>query len=127
MFKAIVMIKRKPGTTHEDFVRYYEDFHSVLGAGKVPNLKKYIRHHIEPYGDGTYTLEAEAPYDVITEIWFDDEADFLQGMVHLSEPSTVAEIAEDELKFMDRGSIRFYTMKNYETDLSTGKSIGQVD
>ncbi|MGE4429701.1 MAG: EthD domain-containing protein [Sphingobium sp.] len=127
MFKAIVMIKRKPGTSHEDFVKYYEEFHSVLGASKVPNLKKYIRHHIEPYGDGTYTLETDAPYDVITEIWFDDEEDFNQGMAYLSDPAAAAEIAQDELKFMDRASIRFYTMKNYETDLATGKSVGQVD
>lgn len=126
MFKIIVMIKRKPGTSHADFIKYYEEFHSVLGARALPKITRYIRHYIEPFGTDTYKLETDAPYDVITEIWFATEADFQQGMADLSEPSTAAKLAEDERKFMDPDSIRFYTIQNYETDLSTGKSIGQV-
>jgi ATP-dependent RNA helicase HelY len=55
--------------------------------------------------------------DVLTELWFDDEADFLQGMAYLSDPETAAIIQADEEKLFDRSSIRFMVMEDHETVL----------
>ena len=115
MFKAIVMIKRKPGMSMEEFIDYYEARHAPLGASKVPNMKRYVRHFIRPYGNAVYGQDAEPPYDVLTEIWFDDEADFARGMAMLTEPETAAIIGADEEKLFDKSSIRFMIMEDHET------------
>jgi uncharacterized protein (TIGR02118 family) len=122
MFKVMVMIKRKPGMSMEDFIAYYENHHAPLGASKVPNLKRYVRHFIRPYGNEVYGADAEPPYDVLTEIWFDDEADFERGMAYLTEPGTAAIIGADEENLFDKASIRFMLMDDHETDLDSART-----
>jgi uncharacterized protein (TIGR02118 family) len=117
MFKVMVMIKRKPGMSMDEFIQYYETKHAPLGASKVPNLKRYVRHFIRPYGNAVYGADATPAYDVLTEIWFDDEADFQRGMAYLTEPETAAIIGADEEKLFDRASIRFMIMEDHETAL----------
>jgi len=114
------MIKRKPGTSMEELIRHYESSHAPLAVKSVPNLKKYVRHFIRPYGNDVYELEQELPYDVVTEIWFDDREDFELGMAYLTEPETAARIAEDEERLFDRSSIRFVTVEDHESDLGKG-------
>lgn len=117
VFKAIAMIKRKKGTTMEQFMDYYENYHAPLAMKYVPNLKRYVRHYIRPYGNNVYE-KVEAPYDVITELWFDDREDFEKGMAYLSDEKTAAIIAEDEEKAFDRSSIIFMTMEDRETEIN---------
>jgi uncharacterized protein (TIGR02118 family) len=119
VFKVMVMIKRKPGMTMEDFIAYYENNHAPLGASKVPNLKRYVRHFIRPYGNEIYSADSESSYDVLTEIWFDDKADFERGMAYLTEPETAAIIGADEENLFDKASIRFMLMEDHETDLDS--------
>ena len=118
MFKVMVMIKRRRGMSMDEFIHYYENNHAPLGASKVPNLKRYVRHFIRPYGNEIYSKDAESPYDVLTEIWFDDEADFKRGMDYLSDPETAAIIGADEEKLFERSSIRFMIMEDHETKLT---------
>lgn len=120
MFKAFAMIKRKRGTTMEQLIAHYESSHAPLAVKSVPNLKKYVRHFIRPYGNDVYELDQELPYDVITEIWFDDREDFEKGMAYLIEPATAAAIAEDEERLFDRSSIRFVTVEDRESELGKG-------
>jgi uncharacterized protein (TIGR02118 family) len=119
VFKVMVMIKRKPGMKMEDFIAYYENNHAPLGASKVPNLKRYVRHFIRPYGNEIYSADSESSYDVLTEIWFDDKADFERGMAYLTEPETAAIIGADEENLFDKSSIRFMLMEDHETDLDS--------
>ncbi|MEQ8661552.1 MAG: EthD domain-containing protein [Gammaproteobacteria bacterium] len=117
MFKVMILIKRKPGMSMEEFIDYYETRHAPLGASKVPNLKRYVRHFVRPYGNAVYQADSDAPCDVLTELWFDDEADFERGMAYLTEPETAAIIAADEEQLFDRASIRFMIMEDHETEL----------
>jgi uncharacterized protein (TIGR02118 family) len=113
----MVFIKRKPGMSMEDFVSYYENNHAPLGARIVGNLKKYTRNYITPYGNDVYAKADELPYDVVTEIWFEDRAEFERGMANLTEPRAAATIAEDEENLFDRSSIRFVIADEWETRL----------
>ena len=117
MFKVMVMIKRKRGMSMQDFINYYETRHAPLGASKVPNLKRYVRHFIRPYGNDVYSADSEPPYDVLTEIWFDDEADFQRGMAYLTDPETAAIVGADEEQLFEKSSIRFMIMEDHETAL----------
>ena len=118
MYKVMVMIKRKRGMSMDEFIDYYESRHAPLGVAKVPNLKRYVRHFIRPYGNAIYGADVDPTYDVLTELWFDDEADFKRGMDYLSDPQTAAIIAEDEEQLFERSSIRFMIMEDHETDLN---------
>ena len=101
-----------------DFINYYETKHAPLGYSKVPNLKRYVRHFIRPYGNDVYAADAEPDYDVLTEIWFDDEADFKRGMDYLTDPETAAIIGADEENLFERESIRFMLMEDHETEIT---------
>ncbi|MGD9602913.1 MAG: EthD domain-containing protein [Gammaproteobacteria bacterium] len=115
MFKVMILIRRKPGMSMEEFIRYYETSHAPLGASKVPNMKRYVRHFLRPYGNAVYGTDPASQYDVVTELWFDDEADFQRGMAYLTEPETARIIGEDEEKLFDKSSIRFYVVEEHET------------
>ena len=117
MFKVMILIKRKPGMSKKDFIAYYENNHAPLGSSKVHNMKRYVRHFIRPYGNEVYGKDAEPPYDVLTELWFDDEADFERGMALLTEPETARIIGEDEENLFDKSTIRFMVMEDHETDM----------
>jgi uncharacterized protein (TIGR02118 family) len=116
MYKAYAMIKRKPGTTLEEMIEYYEANHVPLAIKSVPGLRKYVRHYLRTWGNDTYRSDKEPPFDVATEIWFDDREAFDVGMAHLLAPETAAVIAEDEEKVFDRSSILFVTIEDRETD-----------
>lgn len=116
MFKAFVLLKRKDGMSVEDFRSYYETTHAKLGKDMLPNAKKYVRHYLNPVVDEGGDL----PYDVITEIWFDDRADFDAGMANISKPENARIIGEDEENLFDRSAIRFVTVEDAETELNHG-------
>ncbi len=117
MFKAFVLLKRKSGMSVEDFRSYYESTHAPLGQRVLPNARKYVRHYLNPFGDDG---PDDLPYDVITEIWFDDRAGFEEAMAHISDPETARIIGEDEENLFDRSAIRFVTVEDAETELGKG-------
>ena len=114
MFKAVVFIKRKEGMSMDDFIHYYETKHALLAPKLLPNLKRYVRHYITPCGNGPH---AGNPFDVFTEIWFDNESEFNKAMASAAEPQNAAMIAEIEEHLFDRSSIRMMTMIDYESAL----------
>jgi len=115
MFKAMVLIKRKPGTTLEQMIDYYEDHHIPLALKTVPGLRKNVRHYMRTWKNDTYRSDDEPPFDVATEVWFDDRAAFDNAMAHLTAPEAAKVIAEDEEKVFDRSSILFVTLEDHET------------
>jgi uncharacterized protein (TIGR02118 family) len=119
MFKVMIFIKRKTGLSDASFVDHYESTHAPLGLSKVPNIKRYIRHYLHSYGNDTYGQDSGFPYDVVTELGFDDRADFERGMAYLTDPATAAIIAEDEEKLFERSSIRFMIVEDRESDIKS--------
>ena len=117
MFKVVVLIKRRSGMSMEDFMEYYETQHAPLAVSRVPNFKRYVRHYIRPYGEDIYSGNPEAPYDVLTEIWFDDATDFARGMAYLEDPETAAIIGADEEMLFEKKSINFMLMEDRESSL----------
>ena len=102
VFKIMILIKRRAGLSMDAFIDYYENRHAPLGLRAVPNMKGYTRRYLTPLGGGE-----ELPYDVATEIAFDDEADFGRAMEYLNEPATRAEVDADEERLFDRSTITF--------------------
>jgi hypothetical protein len=116
MIKIVILIKKKPGMSREDFINHYETSHSVMGKRMLGHLwSKYIRNY--PKGLVEYQPEAismDGTYDAITEIWLKDE-DALAEMTRLiNVPENNRIILEDEEKFQDRQHTRLFVVDEVE-------------
>jgi len=100
MIKSMLLVKRKPGLSREDFIRYYEEVHAPLGL-KYFHFKRYERNYvITPPG------AKELDFDCIVEFWFDNMQELHAVTDALGGYTTeIGRIfLDDEEKFMDRGS-----------------------
>jgi uncharacterized protein (TIGR02118 family) len=72
--KAIVLAKRKPGLSVEEFQAYWRDTHAPL-VPKTPGLRRYVQCHLVPemYANG------EPAYDGVAELTWPDLASFEAG------------------------------------------------
>jgi uncharacterized protein (TIGR02118 family) len=67
MIKSITLIKRKPGLSREEFIKYYEEVHVPLSLKHFPTFRRYVRNYVvAPFGT------EEPDFDCIMEVWFDD-------------------------------------------------------
>jgi uncharacterized protein (TIGR02118 family) len=66
MFKAIILLSRREGSSHEAFCEWWLDRHAPL-ARRLPGVRRLVFDVVE--GEA-------APFDGISELWFDDLAAF---------------------------------------------------
>jgi len=65
--KAIILLIRKQGTTHEDFVAWWLKRHAPL-ARQLPGLRRALFNVVSTPGEGDP--------DGVSELWFDSVDDF---------------------------------------------------
>jgi hypothetical protein len=117
MVKAIVFLKKKDGISREEFIDYYENHHRHLVRRLLTPIGEYRRTY--PVYDELHGADGETPtddhpgFDVITEIWFESEAAWDEFLEIISRPEVAAEIAEDELNFLDRSANRLLRVDEY--------------
>ena len=92
MVKMITLLKRKPGTSREEFSGYWLHPHGDIIMRTVPGIKKYIQNPAIIREDREYV------YDGVAEGWFDD-MDVLRKALKVLQGDI---IKEDEEKFLDR-------------------------
>jgi uncharacterized protein (TIGR02118 family) len=114
-YKVLLFMKRRAGMTVEAFRDYYENHHAPLCAKYAANLKRYIRRYIDALPHPETGTPGEPPFDVITELWFDDEAMFKSTLAYITTTIMPAEIVEDEKKLFDRTSFRIATVVERES------------
>lgn len=116
VYKILLLMKRKPGMSMEAFRDYYENHHVPLAmrhGGGVP-LYKYVRRYVTPQPHGEFGDLGELAYDVITELWFDNEAVFEGTLKYLSSTVMPDAVVEDEKNLFDRPSMRIATVVECE-------------
>ncbi len=96
MIKVMVMIKRKPGISHEEFCKHYEEVHVPLALKLLPTIKKYVRNHVV-----TFPGTEELGFDCITEFWYDD-MEGVQASLDTLNSDAGQVIHNDEATFMDK-------------------------
>lgn len=106
--KVIAMLARRPGLSETDFVRYYEERHAPLILSIAPQIRDYRRNYLRR--EGAIIAEgARLPeFDVVTELWFEDEAAFAAAMAAFTDPVNAARIARDEENVFDRSRTMFF-------------------
>lgn len=108
MFKYIIMLKRKTGLSDEAFGRHYEEVHAPLGLSLLPTARRYSRKYVRSRGS-KFSPVVDDAFDVITEVWFDDQQAWEQAMSSISKEDA-ALLTEDEFKIFDREATRYYVL-----------------
>lgn len=116
-YKILLFMKRRPGMTMEAFRDYYENNHAPLCARYSSGVSRYLRRFLVPHPNPETGESGELPYDVITELWFDDEKLFRGTVHHLSTSIMADEIVADEKQLFDRPKLRMATVIECESDL----------
>jgi uncharacterized protein (TIGR02118 family) len=121
MIKLMVLAKRKPGLTMEEFREHYETRHAPLARRLLPYMqgyvRNYVRHDVSHSPEGLEGSGTGPDFDVATEITIASQEDYERLMARLAEPEVQRAIAEDEERFVDRGATKMFFV---ETETSPG-------
>jgi uncharacterized protein (TIGR02118 family) len=116
-WKILLFMKRRPGMSVEAFRDYYENHHVPLALKYSAAVTRYMRRYLEPHPNPDSGDSGEMPYDVVTELWFDDEATWRGTVAYLETTVMSDEIVEDEKNLFDRPTMRMATVVECETDM----------
>ena len=112
MFKLLAFLAKREGIEMQAFIDYYENKHVPLICSLAPNPIVYKRRYLRE----KLTNEGGAiDFDVVTELGFDDRADYLAWMAKLSAPGARERVSADEARFLDRSRTRAYVVEEYVT------------
>jgi hypothetical protein len=117
-FKILFFMKRRPGMTFEAFQDYYENHHAPLCEKYSSGVSRYMRRFLTPHPNPETGATEEFQFDVITELWFDDEAIFRGTAEYLSTSLMPDEVVEDEKRLFDRAMTRMATVVERESALT---------
>lgn len=106
MIKFIYCVRRHPSLTREAFAKYWLEKHGPLVRkyAKTLRARKYIQSHTlesELNGFAQQPRGTKAPYDGITEIWWDSKEDLLAALSTTEGQQINRLLAEDEARFCD--------------------------
>jgi hypothetical protein len=116
-YKILLLMKRKPGTTMDQFRDYYENNHVPLCAPYMAGIDRYFRRYLEPQPHAESGTNEELPYDVITEMWFGNEDAYRQTLAYITTTVMPDEVVQDELKFFHRPTMRIATVVECATPM----------
>jgi EthD domain len=140
MFKLVCMMKRKPGTSFDEFRRHYEAVHAPMGLTSLANADRYFRRYLHPVAelemddDLTRAITAvgasrsvlgedETEFDVITEIWFKNRAEFEKAFRAMGSRDHVEKSVGDSVQFMDLSKSRMFFVEEVETDFKRSEVL----
>ena len=95
MFKLVLVFRKRPDLTDEEFMRHWREVHIPL-VKRVPHIKRYVISPVRgaPLG--------EPDFDGMAELWFENEA---IARAALATPETEA-TGRDGRNFIMKGSLR---------------------
>jgi uncharacterized protein (TIGR02118 family) len=107
MPKLIALISKQPQLSAVDFREYYEANHAPLVARLLPMIQRYTRSYLPAVPEAPGDL-GDANFDVLTELWFADEAALEAFWLRIREPEVRAAIRADEANFLRSERTQMY-------------------
>lgn len=106
MIKLVYCLRKRAEVSSEEFYRYWLNVHGpkVKSVAEVLKGRRYIQSHTCEPALNQALIESrglEAPYDGITEFWWDDAATVHQVMADPEGQRAMKMLIEDESKFID--------------------------
>lgn len=117
MFKTITFLKRRSGLSVEEFRDYYETHHARIGENYLTRATRYMRRYLTLVPDPISGTVVEFDYDVLTEVWFADRAEFEHAMQELGQSDVLSLIEADEEHLFDRSRNRLVLVDECESDM----------
>lgn len=119
MVRIMVLLKRKPGLSMEEFIERYEREHAPLISRLITGTVRYERHYLRPLFHLAVGEPPEPEFDVVTEVWYPSEEAYAAQQAYLRDhPEVLQEIAADEERLFDRSKSRMMRVEDHATDLS---------
>lgn len=109
-YKILLFMKRRNGLSLEEFKDYYENHHVPLCLKYSQGISKYVRRYIHPQTHPETGPWQEPPFDVITELWFNNHKIYEATLKHLTTNIMPDEIIADEKNLFDRASFKIATV-----------------
>ena len=107
MIKVVGLLTRKPGMSHEAFVRHWSDIHGPL-AHAVPGIRRYVQSHIVDTRTRPDIPETEVEIDGIAELWYDD----LESLRRAAATPEMKALTDDGALFI--GQIKTYVIEEQQ-------------
>lgn len=112
--KILILLKRRPGMTAEEFREYYENRHRKVVDKYLQGVRKYVRRYLDPLPHPDTREITEPEYDVITELWF-DRKEAVDGIIAMLRHGRLPdEVIEDEKRVFDRPKTRYVYAIEFE-------------
>ena len=115
MIKLVYCIRKRDDIGAAEFHRYWLEEHGPLVKSVAADIgaSRYVQSHTG-MADVNDMLRAirpfQDPFDGITEVWWESEEAFRQGLASAAGRAAAARLAEDEARFIDiAGSHLFVT------------------
>lgn len=124
MPKLIITMKRRQGMPLDEFISYYNEHHLVNVSKILPPSDNSRRIHIRNFvntnhpllgliGDGR-AVTRDPAFDCLTEIIFESDESAAAFFGSFFEVKALELIKEDEARFIDPDSVRFYMVDTIE-------------
>ena len=107
MIKVVGLLTRKPGMSHEAFVRHWSDIHGPL-AHAVPGIRRYVQSHIVDTRTRPDIPETDVEIDGIAELWYDD----LESLRRAAATPEMKALTDDGALFI--GQIKTYVIEEQQ-------------
>jgi len=106
MIKSIVVARRKPGLSREEYNNYWEKVHGPLAARNIPGLRRYVQNHLVDIPGMEYDG------DGVVEMWYDNVDAYLKSMKYLQSAAGKA-LMEDGDKFADMSGAKVWIVEEH--------------
>ena len=104
MIKFTIILRRKPGLTHEQFVEHHRTVHAPLFSS-LPEVRQHVRRYVQCHSTGDQLSGLpDSKIDGTTELWFDNIAG-LAGV--FGSEGYMRTIRPDEESFLDLHACEF--------------------
>lgn len=119
MIKMLFLLTAKPGMSRDAFIERYETRHVEVSLLLVPFYHEYRRSFLLPDSMVAVSHVGEAAarpqFDVVTELWFEDQAAVERMQREMAETNAGELIAEDERDQFDRSKMLMILAEEYVT------------
>ncbi len=115
MIKLIALISKQPHLSNEEFRSYYETHHAPLISRLAPMMARYTRSYL-PETPDVPGDRGDANFDVLTEIWLEDESQLSAFWSRLREPEISRAIRADEANFLLSERTQMYRVDEVASD-----------
>jgi len=109
MIKQVVFLKARDGIEPRDFIDRYETGHAPLVQSLLPYFSAYHRSYVLPGGmlsrDPGRQAASRPDFDVVTEIWYKDDATLKALATTLENDGVAKQIQQSEAALFDQACL----------------------